>query len=131
MGDDEKALAVLTEAVSHRPDAELAGRIHRQVGKIQARGLELEAAVQSFTLAGDEETAHMIQEIGAGFGEALEARRELVGKIAQLRAMELELESLNDAEGVTAMRQRTAAFEQELDALEDNLEQVRQALRDL
>jgi tetratricopeptide (TPR) repeat protein len=131
LGDEEQALEVLSAAVHRRPEDRLAGRIHRQVGRIHAHRLDLDDAVRSFELAGDDQTAGMIRRVDAEIGEALEARRGLLAKIQTLHDMELELASLNDEDGARAMRERRAEFQQELAALDSNLDEVRRALRDL
>ena len=45
--------------------------------------------------------------------------------------METELAALNDSQGAAVVRERANAMQLELDALEENLEAVRQALQKL
>jgi prefoldin subunit 5 len=62
------------------------------------------------------------------FADALEERKELVSTIAQLEIMAQKVEELNDAKGVRAIRDRITGFQADLDELEENLAEVRQAL---
>lgn len=131
VGQDRRAIEVLGGALEAKPDADLTVRIHRQIAKIDARNLELADAARHFRLAGDEHAAQQIGDLVAGYQTAIERRKELLANIAELRSMEAQLEELNDAQGVTAVRQRTDAMQGELDALEENLQTVRQALQNL
>ncbi len=131
LGQYEEALRALADALEAQRDDDLTVRIHRQMAKISAWNLELDAASRHFRLAGDEQAAAQIGDLAASFREALDTRRGLLAKISELRKMEKELEELNDVEGVEAVRGRADALQAELDALEANLETVRQALKNL
>jgi hypothetical protein len=124
-------LKALADALEAQQDDDLTVRIHRQIAKISAWNLELEKAARHFRLAGDEQAASQIGELAASYREALDTRRGLLAKISELRIMERELEALNDVQGVEAVRGRADALQTELDALEANLETVRQALKNL
>ena len=130
-GDDHGALAALARGLELEPDADLAVRIHRQIAKIHARNLELDAAVRHFERAGDQRAADQIEEIAGSFADAIARRADLVAKIAELRTMEAELEALNDSQGVAAVRGRADAMQSELDAIDANLASVREALKNL
>ena len=131
LGEDRRALAVLEGALEAEPDADLAIRIHRQIAKIHARNLELADAARHFRRAGDDHAAQQIGDLVSGYQQAIERRRELLANIAELRSMEAQLEELKDPQGVTAVRERADAMQSELDALEANLQTVRQALQNL
>ncbi len=89
------------------------------------------AAARHFRLAGDEQAAAQIGELAASYREALDRRKGLLAKISELRKMETELGELNDSEGVAAVGGRADALQTGLDAMEANLETVRQALKNL
>lgn len=131
LDEDQRALAVLDGALRAAPEADLAVRIHRQMAKIYARNLELPDAALHFQRAGDERAAQQIGDLVSGFQKAIERRRELLANISELRSMEAQLEELNDSQGVTAVRERADAMQDELEALEANLQTVRQALQNL
>jgi len=128
LGQDAASLAVLTDALTHDPDPELARHAHLRIAKLHARGLDLDAAAEHFRLAGDTDTANRLEELADSFRDALEARRDLLAKLENLRGMKHQLEQLNDAEGVRAVDSRADAIEVELTALDANLEQVQEAL---
>ena len=127
-GLDERAVAALNSALQYQPEADLARRTHRKLAKIHARNLDLEEAATHFGAAGDDATAAQIREIETSFADALEERKELVSTIAQLEIMAQKVEELNDAKGVRAIRDRITGFQVNLDELEENLAEVRQAL---
>jgi hypothetical protein len=103
-------------------------KYQRKLAKIHARNLDLEEAATHFGAAGDDATATRIREIETSFAYALEERKELVSTIAQLEIMAQKVEELNDAKGVRAIRDRITGFQVDLDELEENLAEVRQAL---
>lgn len=131
LGEHRRALAVLDGALAAGPDADLAARIHRQIAKIHARNLDLAKAAFHFQRAGDERATRQIGELVGRYQEAIESRNELAAKITELRTMETELAALNDSQGAAVVRERANAMQLELDALEENLEAVRQALQKL
>jgi len=128
---DDEAATALNAALKADPEPELERRIHRQLARVYARDLDLEAAEQHFRLAGETERAVSIHEIAAGFEEALDRRRQLARQLTELRMMTEQLEALNDAEGVRALRQQMTVAQKELDGLDANLGEVRAALREL
>jgi len=127
-GFDERAVAALNTALGYQPEADLARRTHRKLAKIHARNFDLDEAAMHFNAAGNDATAAKIREIETSFADALEERRELVFKINQFERMAHEVEELNDAKGVRAIRDQITAFEADLDELDKNLADVRQAL---
>ena len=131
LGEHRRALTVLDGALAAVPDADLAARIHRQIAKIHARNLDLAKAAFHFQRAGDERATRQIGELVGRYQEAIESRNELAAKITELRTMETELAALNDSQGAAVVRERANLMQLELDALEENLEAVRQALQQL
>jgi len=128
LGLDKQAVAALNTALQYQPEADLARRTHRKLAKIYARNLDLDKAATHFGAAGDDTTAAQILEIETSFADALEERKELVSKIAQFEIMVHQVEELNDAKGVRAIRDQITVFQADLDELEKNLAEVRQAL---
>ena len=131
LGEHQRALTVLDGALAAEPDADLAARIHRQIAKIHARNLDLAKAAYHFQRAGDERATRQIGELVGRYQEAIESRNELLAKITELRSMEAELSALNDSQGAAVVRERANLMQLDLDALEENLEAVRQALQKL
>ncbi len=124
----DEAIGHLRAALGTAPDAELAVRIHGQLGRLLACHLELPEAARHYRAAGDDAHAGRIDELAASFDEALGRLAALRDGAAELAAMETELEALGDADGVTAVAGRREAMGREAAGIEDNLSEVRAAL---
>jgi len=125
---NDEAIAELRSALGASPDDELARRIHSQLGHLLTSELELSAAARHYRAAGRIERAEQIDEIAAGFAQALERLTTLRASTAELAQMEAELESFGDAKGVAALADQRATMDREIVAIEGNLSEVRMAL---
>ncbi len=90
--------------------------------------LELSAAARHYRAAGRTERAEQIDEVAAGFAQALERLTALRNSTVELAQMEAELESFGDAKGVAALADRRATMDREIVEIEGNLSEVRMAL---
>ena len=125
---NDEAIAELRSALDASPDGELARRIHSQIGHLLTSELELAAAARHYRAAGKTERAEQIDEIAAGFAQALERLVTLRASTAELAQMEAELESFGDAKGVAALADQRATMDREIVEIEGNLSEVRMAL---
>ena len=125
---NDEAINHLRAALGAAPDAELAVRIHGQLGRLLACRLELREAARHYRAAGDNERAGLIGGLAADISGALERLAKLRRDAAEFAGIEAELEELGDANGVTAVADRRKAMGQEIAAIEDNLYEVRSAL---
>lgn len=125
---NDEAIAELRSALGASPDDELARRIHSQLGHLLTSELELSAAASHYRAAGRTERAEQIDEIAAGFAQALERLTTLRESTAELARMEAELESFGDAKGVAALADQRATMDREIVEIEGNLAEVRVAL---
>ncbi len=125
---NDEAIGQLRAALGGAPDDDLAVRIHSLLGQLLACRLELPEAVRHYRAAGDGGRADRIDEIAAGFDEALARLVGLRSDAAELAGMEAELETLGDADGVTALAGRRQAMGREIADIESNLSEVRDAL---
>jgi Flp pilus assembly protein TadD len=118
----------LEAALETTMDDGLRRRIHSQLARLAECRLELEAAVRHHTLAGETERAAAIAESAEPFRAALARRAQLQGTIAGLRGTLPDLERIDDAAGVEAIRRQISGLEQELASIDANLSEVRRAL---
>ncbi len=125
---NDEAIAELRSALGVSPDDELTRRIHSQLGRLLTSELELSAAARHYRAAGRTERAEQIDEIAAGFVQALERLATLRASTAELAQMEAELESFGDAKGVAALADRRETMDREIVEIEGNLSEVRMAL---
>lgn len=125
---NDEAIRHLRAALGAAPDSELAVRIHDQLGRLLACRLELSEAARHYRAAGDDEHAGRVDALAANISGALARLADLRGNIAEMIAMEADLEALGDANGVTAVADRREAVGRGIAAIEDNLSEVRAAL---
>ena len=125
---DDQAITHLRAALGAAPDEELAVRIHSQLARLLACGLELGEAARHYRAAGDGDRAAEIDALAGSFNEALGRLADLRRDVAALAGMEAELEALGDANGVAALAGRREAMGREIGAIEGNLAAVRSAL---
>jgi len=125
---NDDAITELRSALGASPDDELARRIHSQLGHLLTSELELSAAARHYRAAGRTERAEQIDEVAAGFAQALERLTALRNSTVELAQMEAELESFGDAKGVAALADRRATMDREIVEIEGNLSEVRMAL---
>ena len=125
---NEEAVVHLRSALGAAPDAELAARIHGQLGRLLACSLELAEAARHYRAAGDHDRADEIDTLAAGLDEALKRLAILRNSSAEFARMEAELDGLGDAKGVTAMSDQRKVINREIAAIEGNLSEVRAAL---
>lgn len=125
---NEEAVVHLRAALGAAPAAELAVRIHGQLGRLLACSLELPEAARHYRAAGDDDRADEIDALSGGFREALERLATLRNSAAEFARMEAQLDELGDARGVTAMSDQRKVIGREIVAIEGNLSEVRAAL---
>lgn len=125
---NEEAVVHLRAALGAAPEAELATRIHGQLGRLLACSLELPEAARHYRAAGDNDRADEIDSLAASFREALERLATLRNSAAEFARMEAQLDKLGDAKGVTALSDRRRTMNREIAAIEGNLSEVRTAL---
>jgi len=128
LGRNDEAITQLRSSLGASPDDELARRIHSQLARLLTSELELAAAARHYRAAGKTGRAEQIDEIAAGFVEALERLATLRASIAELAEMEAELESFGDEQGVEALADQRAVMDREVAEIEENLSEVRVAL---
>jgi tetratricopeptide (TPR) repeat protein len=125
---NDEAVVHLRAALGAAPDAELATRIHGQLGRLLACSLELPEAARHYRAAGDSDRADEIDNLSGGFREALERLAALRDSAAEFARMEAQLDELGDAKGVTALSDHRKVISREIAAIEGNLSEVRAAL---
>ncbi len=125
---NEEAIVHLRAALGAAPEAELATRIHGQLGRLLACSLELPEAARHYRAAGDHDRADEIDTLAAGFREALERLATLRNSAAEFARMEAQLDELGDAKGVTALSDHRQVISREIAGIEGNLSEVRAAL---
>ena len=125
---NEEAVVHLRAALGAAPAAELAVRIHGQLGRLLACSLELSEAARHYRAAGDDDRADEIDTLSGGFREALDRLATLRNSAAEFARMEAQLDELGDAKGVTAMSDQRKVIGREIAAIEGNLSEVRAAL---
>lgn len=125
---DDQAITHLRAGLGAVPDDELKVRIHAQLGRLLACRLELGEAARHYRAAGDTGRAAEIEELAAGFKDALGQLATLRRDVAALAGMESELEALGDANGVAALSGQREEMGREIAAIEANLAEVRAAL---
>jgi len=128
LNHDDQAITNLRAALGAAPDDELAVRIHGQLARLLACGLELGEAARHYRAAGDSGRAAEIDALAGSFNEALGRLASLRRDVAALAGMEAELEALGDANGVAALAGRRETMGREIAAIEGNLSAVRSAL---
>jgi len=125
---NQEAIVHLRAALGAAPDAELATRIHGQLGRLLACSLKLPEAARHYRAAGDNDRADEIDTLSGGLSEALERLVTLRNSAAEFARMEARLDELGDAKGVTAMSDQRKVINREIAAIEGNLSEVRAAL---
>jgi len=125
---NDEAIAQLRAALGAAPEEELAVRIHDELGQLLACRLELSEAARHYRAGGDRGRADRIDELSAGFNEALGRLATLRSDASELAEMEARLEGLGDADGVAAVARLREARGREIAEIEDNLAEVRAAL---
>lgn len=125
---NEEAVVHLRAALGAAPEAELATRIHSQLGRLLACSLELPEAARHFRAAGDNDRADQIDTLSGGLREALERLATLRNSAAEFARMEAQLDELGDARGVTALSDQRKVISREIAGIEGNLSEVRAAL---
>jgi tetratricopeptide (TPR) repeat protein len=128
LGRNDEAIAQLRAALGAAPEDELAVRIHDELGRLLACRLELPEAARHYRAGGDGGRADRIDELAAGFNEALGRLATLRSDASELAEMEARLEGLADADGVAAVARLRKARGREIAEIEDNLAEVRAAL---
>lgn len=128
---DKKAKTLLENGLKMEPGADLGRSIHLQMARISARNLELDDAAAHFRLAGRPERAEEINTIASSIDSVLKERDKLKQTITELEEMLVSLEALNEQEGVEKMQHRITEYRQALVAIDANLNETRNALRQL
>lgn len=129
LGRTDDAARRLREALDHDPDPEQKRRIHDQLARIAEGRIELDQAIRQHQLAGDPDRARQLEEILAGVKSSVDRLSALRRQIDDVNARLAQLEALGQADAAAQVRAQVSVLEDEADAIEVNLSDVRQALR--